>query len=125
MTKIISNSNCGNSPKKEFLKQFNIAFAQGNVEFLIESVTDEIVWNVVGDRIIEGHTNFIKELEKMKSVKASELIIDQILSHGKGGATNVIMKMQNGKQYAFSDFYIFSGAKGTKIKTITSYVIQI
>lgn len=95
------------------------------MEFLRESVTDEIVWNVVGDRIIEGHTNFLKELEKMKSVKASELIIDQILSHGKGGATNGIMKMQNGKQYAFSDFYVFSGAKGRKIKTITSYVIQI
>lgn len=125
MTKIISNPNCGNSPKMEFLKQFNIAFAQGNVEFLRESVTDEIDWNLVGDRIIEGHTNFIKELEKMKSVKASELIIDQILSHGKGGAANGIIKMQNGKQYAFSDFYIFSDAKGTKIKTITSYVIQI
>lgn len=125
MTKIISNPNCGNSPKMEFLKQFNIAFAQGNVEFLIESVTDEIVWNVVGDRIIEGHTKFMRELEKMKSVKATELIIDQILSHGKEGATNGVMKMQNGKQYAFSDFYIFCGAKGTKIKTITSYVIQI
>lgn len=125
MTKITSNSDCGNSPKMEFLKQFNIAFAQGNVEYLIESVTDEIVWNIVGDSIIEGHTNFIKELEKMKSVKASELIIDQILSHGKRGAANGIIKMQNGKQYAFSDFYVFSGTKGTKIKTITSYVIQI
>ena len=61
----------------------------------------------------------------MKSEKAAELTIDQILSHGKEGATNGIMKMQNGKKYAFSDFYKFKGAKGVKIKFITSYVITI
>ena len=61
----------------------------------------------------------------MKSEKATELTIDQILSHGKEGATNGIMKMQNGKKYAFSDFYKFKVAKGVKIKFITSYVITI
>ena len=125
MTKIISSPNCGNSPKMEFLKEFNIAFAKGNVEFIIESVTDEIVWNIIGDRKIEGKEKFAEELEKMNSEKATELIIDQILSHGKEGATNGIMKMQNGKKYAFSDFYKFKGAKGAKIKSITSYVIGI
>ncbi|MEZ4724579.1 MAG: nuclear transport factor 2 family protein [Candidatus Kapaibacterium sp.] len=125
MTKIISSPNCGNSPKMEFLKEFNIAFANGNVEFITESVTDEIVWNIIGDRKIEGKEKFRGELEKMKSEKATELIIDQILSHGKEGATNGIMKMQNGKKYAFSDFYKFKGAKGAKIKSITSYVIEI
>ncbi|GAA4303427.1 nuclear transport factor 2-like protein [Aestuariibaculum suncheonense] len=124
MTKIISSPNCGNSPKMEFLKEFNIAFAKGNVEFITESVTDGIVWNIIGDRKIEGKGKFIEELEKMKSEKATELIIDQILSHGKEGATNGIMKMQNGKKYAFSDFYKFKGAKGVKIESITSYVIE-
>lgn len=125
MTKIISSPNCGNSPKMEFLKEFNIAFAKGNVEFITESVTDEIVWNIIGNRKIEGKEKFTEELEKMKSEKATELIIDQILSHGKEGATNGIMKMQNGKKYAFSDFYKFHNTKGTIIKSITSYVIEI
>ena len=125
MTKIVSSPNCGNSPKMEFLKEFNIAFAKGNVEFITESVTDEIVWNIIGGKRIEGKEKFRKELEKMKSEKATELIIDQILSHGKEGATNGIIKMQNGKKYAFSDFYKFKGAKGAKIKSMTSYVIEI
>jgi len=125
MTKIISSPYCGNSPKMEFLKEFNIAFAKGNVKFITENVTDDILWNIIGDRKIEGKEKFREELEKMKSEKASELIIDQILSHGKEGATNGIMKMQNGKKYAFSDFYKFNGAKGAKIKSITSYVIEI
>jgi hypothetical protein len=113
MTKIVSSPNCGNSPKMEFLKEFNIAFANGNVEFIIESVTDEIIWNIIGDRKIEGKEKFSEELEKMKSEKATEIIIDQIVSHGKEGASNGIMKMQNGKKYAFSDFYKFKGVKGT------------
>lgn len=125
MTKIISSPNCGNSPKITFLKEFNIAFAKGNLEFLIKNVTDEIVWNIIGDRKIEGKVKFKEELGKMKSEKATELIIEQILSHGKEGASNGIMKMQNGKKYAFSDFYVFKNTKSTVLKSITSYVIEI
>lgn len=125
MTKIISSPNCGNSPKMEFLKEFNIAFAEGNVKFLTESVTDEIIWNIIGDREIEGSENFAKELEKMKEQKTTELILDQILSHGKEGAANGIIKIQNGKKYAFSDFYTFNNTKGKKLKSITSYLIEI
>lgn len=125
MTKIIFGSNCGNSPKMEFLKQLNIAFAEGNVAFLMENVTDDIIWNIIGDKKIKGIEAFSEELEKMKSVKASELILDQILSHGKEGAANGVMIMENGKQYAFSDFYIFQSAKGEKIKAITSYCIKL
>lgn len=125
MTKIVSSPNCGNSPKMEFLKDFNIAFARGNVEFITENVTDEIVWNIIGGRKIEGIEKFTVELEKIKSKKTIELMIDQILSHGKEGAANGIMKMQNGKKYAFSNFYKFKGAKGVTIKSITSYVIEI
>lgn len=69
MTKIISSPNCGNSPKMEFIKQFNIAFAEGNAAFLTENVTDNIVWNIIGDKKIEGIDAFALELEKMKSQK--------------------------------------------------------
>lgn len=125
MTKIISSPNCGNSPKMTFLKEFNIAFAKGNLEFLIENVTDDIVWNVIGDRKIEGKERFTEQLARMKSEKAKELIIDHILSHGKEGASSGTIKMQNGKKYAFSDFYVFKNTKSTDLKSITSYIIEI
>lgn len=125
MTKIISSPNCGNSPKMEFLKEFNIAFATGKVDFITQCVTDDIIWNIIGKKKIEGKEKFTEELEKMKSEKVAELMIDQIMSHGKEGAANGILKMQNGKKYAFSDFYKFKGAKAGKIKSITSYLIEI
>ena len=125
MVKITSSPNCGNSPKMAFIKEFNIAFAKADLEFLVESVTDDIVWNIVGDKRITAKKNFAEELNKMKSEKPSELLLDQILTHGKEGAANGIIKMQNRKKYAFSDFYQFKGAKGAKIKSITSYTIKI
>lgn len=125
MTKIISSPNCGNSPKMEFLKQFNIAFAECNIAFLTEHVTHDIVWNIIGDKKIEGIEAFREELEKIQSAKANELILNQILSHGKEGAANGLMTMENGNQYAFSDFYMFQSAKGEKVKAITSYCLPI
>jgi len=109
----------------EFLKQFNIAFAKGDVAFITESVTDDIVWNIIGDKKIEGKEKFTVELEIIKSEKVSKLVLEQILSHGKEGAASGIMKMQDGKKYAFSELYVFQGAKGTKIKSMTSYIIGI
>ncbi len=125
MTKITVGADCGNAPKKEFLKEINSAFAKGNSNFLVDCVTDKIVWNIIGNKKIEGKDNFAKELEKRKSKKVSELVLERILTHGKEGAVAGIMKMENGKTYAFSDIYEFSGAKGVKVKSITSYVIEI
>lgn len=125
MTKITTRPNCGNSPKQEFLKDINIAFAQGHSDFLIESVTDDIIWNIVGDKTIEGKAHFAEELKTMKETKPKELVLERIITHGKEGAVSGILKMENGNSYAFSDFYEFSSAKGHKIKSITSYVIVI
>jgi|SRR5690554_4237536 len=125
MTKITCDLNCGNSPKMEFIKEFNIAFAKGNETFLLDSVTDDIIWSIIGEKDINGKDKFANELREMKGIQASELKLDSILSHGKYGAANGLMIMPNGEKYAFSDVYLFSNTKGSKIKTITSYVIKI
>ncbi|MEH0153099.1 nuclear transport factor 2 family protein [Limibacter armeniacum] len=117
--------NCGNSPKQHLLKEVNIAFAAGNVEFLLAHVTEDIIWTIVGDKTIVGKQKFHEALQEMKSYKTSEVIIDKILTHGKEGAANGIMKMESGNSYAFADFYEFSSAKGVKIKAISSYVVEI
>ncbi|MBO6621705.1 MAG: nuclear transport factor 2 family protein [Balneola sp.] len=125
MTKIIVKPDCGNAPKKELLKQLNIAFAKGNSDFLSEIVSDDIQWDIMGDQKISGKEQFIRKLDTLKSEKVSELILERILTHGKEGAANGIIKMQNGKEYAFSDFYEFTGAKGAKVRSITSYIVRI
>lgn len=124
MTKIIIGTDCGNSPKREFLKELNIAFVKSNTGFLTECVTDDIIWDIIGHRKINGKEEFFDELEIMKNEEVAELVLNNIITHGKDGAANGIIKMGNGKVYAFSDFYKFNSAKGNKIKSITSYVIE-
>ena len=124
MIKIISSPNCGNSPKMEFLKEFNILFAKGDIEILAESVIDDIIWDIIGDKTISGKKDYVTEITKMKNKKITELTLTQILSHGKEGAVNGVIKMEDGKRIAFSNFYLFQGAKGNKIKYITSYLIN-
>lgn len=123
--KINVEADCGNAPKKEFLKDVNIAFAKGNSEFLTKSVTDKIIWDKVGDIKIEGIKKFSEELNRGNDQEVSELTLDRILTHGREGAVSGTIKLQNGKKIAFSDFYKFSGAKGDKIKSIVSYVIKL
>lgn len=116
-------ADCGNSPKMAFLKEFNIAVAEQDRKFLMESVSDTIIWDIVGDKKIEGKEDFAKELEKIK--KIAELTLLQILSHGKEGSANGLIKQKDGEEYAFSNFYKFIGAKGSLIKSITTYLIKL
>ncbi|WP_225586942.1 nuclear transport factor 2 family protein [Algoriphagus sp. Y33] len=108
-----------------FLQEFKTACVKEDLEFLTESVTDEIVWNIVGDKKAEGKGNFIHELKKRTSANVDELVIDQVLSHGKGGAINGKITGKNGKSVAFAEFFIFNGAKGAKIKSITTYLVEL
>ncbi|WP_017446878.1 nuclear transport factor 2 family protein [Gayadomonas joobiniege] len=125
MTKIVSTPNCGNSPKMELITQFNIAFAKADIEFLTEHVTDDIEWNIMGDKHLLGKNQFIDHLENIKCEKVAELTIYQVLSHGKVGAANGLLKMPDGQHYSFADFYRFHDEKGVKIKEITSYCIKV
>jgi len=125
MTKIIIGEDCGNSPKNVFLQKFTIAFAKGDAKFILGSVTDDIRWNMVGEQLIQGKDNFAKALEQMKNDKAVELTIHHIATHGKSGAANGTTKLKNGKTRAYCDVYEFKDTKGSSVKEITSYMIEI
>jgi hypothetical protein len=124
MTKIIANEDCGNSPKNIFVQSVTIAFVKGDTQFLLNSVTEDIRWNIVGGKVIEGKAAFAKALEQRAKHKALELSVGHVLTHGKAGAVNGVLKFKGGVSQSFCDVYEFNGAKGTSIKEITSYVIE-
>jgi hypothetical protein len=124
MTKINIKADCGNAPKREFLKSFRIAMAEANEFFLLNRVTDDIVWSIVGDRVVTGKKSYAVALKKILKTNVEELTLFQILSHGKEGAVNGTIKTKNGDVLEFSDFYTFEGAKGDTIKSITTYLVK-
>ena len=119
---IKAKDHCGNAPKIEFIKKITLAFAKGDSDFFTERVTDKIIWDIVGDKRIEGIDNFLAELESRGPVVPLELNFERILTHRKDGAANGIIKLPDGSAYSFSDFYEF---RGTKIRKITSSIIKV
>ena len=124
MTKISVIPGCGNAPRKEFLKDFNIAFATGKADFIVDHASNEIEWNIYGDKHISGKEAFITEINIMKAYTADELTIHSIITHGREAALNGEMKMGD-KIYAFCDVYRFTNTTSDLIKQMDSYVIEI
>jgi len=122
MTKINIPIDCNNSPKKKFIKEFNIAFAKGDADFIIAHVSEDIIWHIHGDKKIEGKEKFIKEIHQMKNEIADQLILKSIITHGKHASASGEIKMK-GQSYMFCDVYDFKSATGTIIKSMESYVI--
>lgn len=122
MTRIIIGEDCGNSPKNVFLQKLTIAFAKGNAKFLLGSVTDDICWNIVGDRQIQGLDRLAEALEELRHTITAELTIRHIATHGEVGAVDGIRTMQDGRILAFCDMYEFRDAKDTRVREITSYI---
>src|SRR4051812_3535537 len=54
MVKVNVQPDCGNAPKKIFLRDFMIAFANNDVSFILDSLADDAVWDVVGETTVNG-----------------------------------------------------------------------
>lgn len=110
---------------QELLEKFNKAFAQNDTNFILRQVSENIKWTAIGDFSIEGKDAFQKTLESMTGDEPYELEVHKIITHGKDGAVNGIMRSKDGKEYAFCDVYKFSGFKDPKISEMTSYVVEL
>lgn len=123
MVKITCKENCGNSPKMLFLQRFNIAFTERDLSTLLDSVSDTFTWDMIGKKVIQGKDNFKDALAE--DIHMSDLVIHQIVTHGKGGAVNGEFTLEDGAKFAFSDVYQFASAKGDKLQSLKSYVIKL
>jgi hypothetical protein len=119
--RIVPSADCGNSPKNTLLQDIAIAFAKRDAEFLLGRVTDDIRWEVVGGRVVEGREAFARALQTLGSV--TQLTIDHVMSHGRVGAVNGLATHRDGAR-EFCDVYEFANAKAERIKSIKSYVIE-
>lgn len=124
--KVICAENCGNSPKKKLLKELSVAFAKNEFDFCVDWVTDDIIWEIVGDQTIQGKSDFERALNQFKDRKVQQLSIENIITHGNTGSVNGELTLNNHQRVAFCDIYNFRGfRKDAKIKAITSYAIPL
>ncbi|MGE6256316.1 hypothetical protein ACQKCU_00180 [Heyndrickxia sporothermodurans] len=123
---IICPDDCGNAPKKYFLKELNIAFANNDIDFIVDNITDDFHWNIISKKLIQGKENFVEKIKQMQKIKVIELHISNIITHGYAGSVNGTLILENKKSYAFCNVYKFiSSRNNSKIKECTSYLIEI
>lgn len=123
MTKIKIKTDCGNSPKREFLKKFNIAFPDGDTDFIIQHISENIRWEMVGHKTLTGKDEILKELDEGKKLAMAEFELSTIITHGKEGSASGQFTLENGKRFAFCDVYKFKGTKSI-IEEMQSFVIE-
>ena len=115
---------CGNSPKKAFLKELNISIANGKTDLIREHVHDNIIWEIAGKPGQQGKEFFIKTLIKHKRFKVKALALDKIITHGSDATVCGRITTFNNVMYDFCDIYTFTGAGSTLIKSIKTFFIR-
>ena len=125
MPNITVKPDCSNAPKKALLRDLICAFAHADVDGILAPMSNDIVWNLVGETVIEGKENVRTMMEGMENAGTSDLVIESIIAHGREAAVHGVIRSNAGQAHAFCDVVQFDGAAGMKIKTMTSYSIEI
>ena len=116
--------NCNNAPKKRVLKDYIIAFAKKDTEFINEYTSKDIVWNIVNDTTVQGRENVIRTVENKLTKRIIEIELITIITHGHTAAVNGTIKLEDDRIISFCNLYRFVSAGKNTIKEITSYVIN-
>lgn len=119
-------NNCGNSPKTVKLKELYQSLIAGNLDLLIESVDDEVLWTLIGDSQIKGKQNLIDKVESYSLEQIDSLVLKSIITHGKlGSVSGKFTLKEDTRDVHFSTTFLFSGAGSkSKIIEIDTYIIR-
>jgi len=60
MVKITVHEDCGNAPKKLFLRDFVISVVKNDSEHIFHNIIDDVQWNFIGGRRIDGNRMFLQ-----------------------------------------------------------------
>lgn len=115
--------------RKIFIEELNKAFARGDMAFIMNNMSDNITWEMVGNFTIHGKEDFKNAMAEMENIKTLEMKVNQVITHGKLATANGFMRIQETsgeeKAFGFCDIYEFDGHKNAKIRKMTSYVVPI
>jgi hypothetical protein len=117
-----------NNKKVEFLKNFNQAFIDKDLDFLSANITDDFYWEMVGHKVINGESGLRQELLNAKDDQVLNIEIEHIITHGNMASVNGMIKIKHVDKttmYAFCDVYLLKGFKNPKVQNLKAYVIKM
>ncbi len=112
-----------------FLKKFNNAFVENDLNFIFDSVTNDVHWEMIGEPVITGKEALIEAMNKVKRSKEMTLHINSMLITEDVAAVDGSMTMKDSddveKKYMFCDLYKFSSSEENKIKEVRAFIIDV
>lgn len=115
--------------KEKFLRDINRAYSDGDENFFMKHITDNICWTIVGEKDIAGKAEFREVLNQMKEMPSVDIEVENILISGSYGIVEGVVISRNRlgqkKHFGFCDIYKFAEGNELQISAITSYVIDI
>lgn len=113
---------------KQFLRDLNEAFVKSDTDYILQHVTEDIRWNLIGDQIIEGKEKFEQVLSEMETDEAFELRIENMIIQPPTAVVNGSIRSKSplteDKTYFFCDLYKFGDNDELTVSQITSYVVE-
>jgi ketosteroid isomerase-like protein len=113
------------SKNKELIKEFNKAFTAKKIEFILDHVSNDIRWNIVGMPVIIGKNDFLKTIEMMDLIDVRELNIQNIIAEGEYVVVEIAAKsyIKGGDPLNASYCSVYR-IKDEKIKELTTYIVD-
>lgn len=125
MPEISIEEDCGNSPRKQFLSDFYIAFCERDEETILSMLTDDVRLAIVGEKTLEGKLSVVDTIVLFVE-GVSAITVDNIITHGDTAAVNGVINDDSGVTHAFCEIFKFEGhTKDANIKSIDSFVIEM
>lgn len=111
------------------VQRLNEAFVTGDIDYIVDNITEDIEWNFVGDSVIVGKEAARNILEPMRGVVAEEHRVEKIIVQGNNALVEGTMKLPSengeGTTYAFCDVYKFNKENNNKVKALSAYLIEL
>lgn len=125
MVKVFLPTNCGNAPKVHFIKNMNIAFANNDKDFILDCLAEDFCWLAPGDWEMHSKQVVSEHINNLLGNDIVQITIKNIFTHGNRGASDGLLKLQDGHEIAFCDIYKFnSNNTNSKLTEITTYANQ-
>ena len=115
--------------RKDFLKKVNKAFVEGDDQFLLDHVSEDFCWVIVGERTLSGKNEFSEALDQMKETPPIQIDIHNMIFDDHSAIVEGVVVGRNRigqkKQFGFCDVYRFDENAEIRITQMSSYVIDV
>ncbi len=113
---------CGNAPKKEFVRDWLIAMANGDAAVMEAAMDEDVQWEIVGESTRSGVGAVVDAAVCVAERAPSVFTIRHLLSHGKQVAAEGSVGYPDGERHRFAHIVTFSGhGKSARISEIVTY----